>query len=170
VSINPVSDIVLDVARAADPVKSRAAADKLSRGEAVNQASSSGFDHVLANATAPLKASQKNIGGIGTNSAELLPSMDARTKAYKGLEQLVLKSLVESMLPKESGAFFGTGTASDIWRSFLVDQLATQVGKTVDLGVFHQPTPTPNSLLSRGPVHNHAQVTTRDGSSLYGWS
>jgi peptidoglycan hydrolase FlgJ len=151
VSINQVSDIVLDVARAADPAKSRAAADKLSRGEAVNQASSGGFDHVLANAATPLQVSQKSFGGIGTKSVELTPRMDAQTKAYKGMEQLVLKNLVESMLPKETGAFFGTGTASDIWRSFLADQLATQDGKT--------------GRSRRRPFDNpNAQVTLKPGA------
>ena len=170
VSINPVSDIVLDVARAADPAKSRMAAEKLSRGEATNQASSSGFDTVLSNATTTPQALRNSLGGGGTKSSEILPRMDARSKAYKGLEQLVLKNLVESMLPKESEAFFGTGSAGDIWRSFLADQLATQVGKTVDLGIFHQSTPAPSSPASRVPVHNRIQVIPHIGPSLYGWS
>ena len=111
VSINPVSDIVLDVARAADPVRSRAAADKLSSGEAANQASSSGFDDASTNATTALQASQNSSVSGGTKSSQILPLLDARTKAYKGLEQLVLKNLVENMIPKDSVAFFGTGTA-----------------------------------------------------------
>jgi flagellar protein FlgJ len=170
VSINPVSDIVLDVARAADPAKSWVAAQKLSRAEAPDQASSSGFDNVLSNAATTLRASRNSLGGGGTKSSEILPRMDARSKAYKGLEQLILKNLVESMLPKESEAFFGTGSAGDIWRSFLADQLATQVGKTVDLGIFHQSTAAPNSLASRTPVHNRVQVIPHIGPSLYGWS
>jgi flagellar protein FlgJ len=170
VSINPVSDIVLDVARAADPVRSRAAADKLSSGEAANQASSSGFDDALINATKTLQASQNNIVSGGTKSSQILPLLDARTKAYKGLEQLVLKNLVENMIPKDSVSFFGTGTAGDIWRSFLADQLATQVGETVDLGIVHKPTAAPNSLLGRGPVHNRVQLITHGGPSIYGWS
>ena len=104
------------------------------------------------------------------NPPKYFPPLDARTKAYKGLEQLVLKNLVENMIPKDSVAFFGTGTAGDIWRSFLADQLATQVGKTVDLGIVHKPTAAPNSLLSRGPVHNRVQLITHGGPSLYGWA
>jgi flagellar protein FlgJ len=170
VSISPISDIVMDVARAADPVKSRAAAEKLSRGEASNQASIGDFGKVLTNASTTRHASLTSFGGGGTKSPEILPRTDARTKAYRGLEQLVLKNLVESMLPKESGAFFGTGTAGDIWRSFLADQLATQAGKTVDLGIGRQPTAAPNSLASRGPGHNSVQMSTQSGPSLHGWS
>jgi peptidoglycan hydrolase FlgJ len=114
VSINPISDIVLDVARAADPVKSRVAAEKLSPGSSTNQATMSGFDHALTSANAMLQASRNSYTGDGRGSPEILPRVDARTKAYKGLEQLVLKNLVENMLPKDSGVVFGNGTAGDI--------------------------------------------------------
>jgi peptidoglycan hydrolase FlgJ len=173
VSISPVSDIVMDVARAADPVKSRVAAEKLSRGETSNQTSNGDFGHVLTNTltntSATWQSSRINFGGGGTKSSQILPHMDAQTKAYKSLGQLVLKNLVESMLPKESGAFFGTGTAGEIWRSFLADQLATQAGKTIDLGIVHKPTAAPNSLTSRGPGHI-VQTSTPYGSLLHEWS
>lgn len=165
VSINPVSDIVLDVARAADPVKSRVAAEKLSRGEAPNQAPAGGFDHMLANAATALQASRNSVGSGGTH-----PRIDAQTKAYKGLEQLVLKNLMESMLPKESGAFFGNGTAGDVWRSFLADQLAAQLGKSVDLGLAHHLKAAPNTLTSQAPFHNPVQGIAPGNSSLDGWS
>jgi hypothetical protein len=60
---------------------------------------------------------------------------DARTEAVEGLERLVLQKLVESMLPKESSTLFGRGTAGDVWRSMLAEQLAAQIGAVVDLGV-----------------------------------
>lgn len=169
-SINPVSDIVLDVARAADPVKSRAAAEKLSHGEAISQASTSGFDHVLANATTRLPTSLQSFDGAGTKSSEMLPRMDARTKPYKGLEQLVLKNLVQCMIPKESGAFFGAGTAGDIWRSLLADQLAAQAGETVDLGIAHRPMASPNSIASPAQVHQRADAIMPGGRPLDGQS
>ena len=137
VSINPVSDIVMDVARSADPFKSRVAAEKLSRGEIKHQAPSGDFIHLLANTSTMPQISGNSLGEHGTESSYIKPP-NARTKAYKGLEQLVLKNLLENMLPKESGTFFGVGTAGDIWRSFLADQLATQVGKTVNLGLDRQ--------------------------------
>jgi hypothetical protein len=70
-----------------------------------NQASSSGFDDVLTNATTALQASQNSFVSGGTKSSQILPLLDARTKAYKGLEQLVLKNLVENMIPKDSVPF-----------------------------------------------------------------
>jgi hypothetical protein len=106
----------------------------------------SGFRPSSIVISSPLQASQNSSVSGGTKSSQILPLLDARTKAYKGLEQLVLKNLVENMIPKDSVSFFGTGTAGDIWRSFLADQLATQVGKTVDLGIVHKPTAAPAAI------------------------
>jgi peptidoglycan hydrolase FlgJ len=111
VSINPISDIVLDVARATDPVKSRMAAEKLFPGSSANQVTLSGFGHALTSANAMLQVSRNGYPGDGRGSSGILPRVDARSKAYKGLEQLVLKNLVENMLPKDSGVVFGNGTA-----------------------------------------------------------
>ncbi len=130
-SINPVSDIVLDVARAADPVNSQAAEERLLRAAAASPSFQGEFDRAFSNAGAGRAALTKAMESGGTKPSAVLPQVDARTKAYKGLEQLVLKNLLESMLPKES---FGEGTAGDIWRSMLADQLATQIGKNINLG------------------------------------
>jgi len=158
VSINPTSDIVLDVARAADPVKCRAAVENLSPGEIADPASITGFDHVLVETVQTYQAKRLSFIGNGATTPEIPPQVDARMKAYRGLEQLVLENLVENMLPKESGAFFGTGTAGEIWRSFLADQLAAQVGKVVDLGIaHHQPMVGSNSLETRQPVPNRGR-------------
>ncbi len=72
---------------------------------------------------------------MGAGSARALAPVDARTKAYKGLEQLVLQRLVETMLPKDADDMFGHGTAGGVWRSMLAEQLAKQIGKSVDLGL-----------------------------------
>jgi len=141
-SIKPVSDIVLDVAKAADPVKSLAVTEKLARLQASDEALDSGFSNALgaANGSVETKAAQADLLGqmshFGAGFARTLAPVDARTKAYKGLEQLVLQSLVETMLPKDAGEVFGHGSAGDIWRSMLADQLASQIGKSVDLGLF----------------------------------
>ncbi len=141
-SIKPVSDIVLDVANAADPIQSVAATEKLARLRALEDAPDSGFTAVLGAAKASSEAKGaaqadllSQISVISTGSARTLAAVDARTKAYKGLEQLVLQGLVENMLPKDAGNVFGHGTAGDIWRSMLAEQLAAQIGKFVDLGL-----------------------------------
>jgi peptidoglycan hydrolase FlgJ len=167
VSISPVSDIVLDVVRAADPAKSRAAAEKLSHLDGVIEATNATFEHVLASTKLPASVSWPSRTGAGVKSAGLVPSMDAQTKAYKGLEQLVLKNLVENMLPNESAGFFGSGTAADIWRSMLADHLATEMGHSVDLGISNRQITMP-SHTSGHPAPSHhaaANTTTADHSA-----
>lgn len=151
-SINPVSDIVLDVARAADPVKAQAAAERLISAASADQSLPGGFDTALNYAGAKRVVSSKALQSGGANPAVVLRRIDARTKAYKGLEQLVLKNLLESMLPRESNALFGADTAGDIWRSMLADQLATQIGKSVNLGI--------------APVHGEAEAIRPGENSI----
>lgn len=62
-------------------------------------------------------------------------SPDVLARAYKGLERLILKDVIESILPKEAPALFGSGTAGDIWRFLLVNQLADEMERTVSLGI-----------------------------------
>lgn len=133
-SINPVSDIVLDVAMAADPAKYQAAAEKLSNGGTMSQVQSGSFESTLKNVVARMPDAWKNFGASGLATSRALHQTNTSTKAYKGLEQLVLKNLVENMLPKDSSALFGSSTAGDIWRSMLADKLASEIGNAVNLG------------------------------------
>lgn len=131
-SISPVSDIVLDVLRAADPAKSKAAAAKLFGDDASTLAATASFDHLLTS-SAPLRASPDSRANIGGQVSAAVPHTAAWKHAYKGLEQLVLKSLVENMLPNESSGLFGAGTAGNVWRFLLADELAAGMGNTVTL-------------------------------------
>ncbi len=133
-SINPVSDIVLDVAMAANPAKYQAAVEKLSTGGTLSQVQSGSFESTLKNTAARMPEAWKNSGVSSLATSRALHQTNTSTKAYKGLEQLVLKNLVENMLPKDSPALFGSSTAGDIWRSMLADQLASEIGNAVDLG------------------------------------
>jgi len=135
VSITPASDIVLEVARAADPARSATATARLARLAKDEPASGATFAEVV-------EANRLELLEVHGGSA-LAPGVGARTKqrpdtradAVKGLEQLVLQKLVEAMLPKGTGTLFGRGTAGEVWRSMLAQQLAAQIGSSVDLGV-----------------------------------
>ncbi|WOJ88664.1 rod-binding protein [Methylocapsa polymorpha] len=170
-SIKPVSDIVLDVAKAADPIKSLAVTEKLARLQASDEALDSGFSNVLGAAAGSVetKAAQTDLlsqmSHIGAGSFRTLAPVDARTKAYKGLEQLVLQSLVETMLPKDAGDVFGHGSAGDIWRSMLADQLAAQIGKSIDLGLFRAG-PSGSSLVAVGAQPSQGARSHRSGASF----
>lgn len=136
-SITPTSDIVLDVARAADPARSAAATARLARIAKGEQVSSPGFAEVAeAERVGPLESHMSSVAApdVGMRTIQ---RAGARSQAIKGVEQLVLQKLVEAMLPKETGVLFGRGTAGDMWRSMLAEQLAAQIGAVVDLGMGH---------------------------------
>ncbi|HEY8007923.1 MAG TPA: hypothetical protein VIE66_14245 [Methylocella sp.] len=162
-SINPASDIVLDVAKAADPIKFRVATEKLWEGNSTFRIPMNGFDQTLARVNAMQEVSRNSYAADGRGRFEILQHGGSQMKAYKGLEQLILKNLVETMLPKDSGVLYGNGTAGDIWRSFLADQLANQVGKSIDLGVVPKSMPSSDSATGQPVLRKSVQILTADG-------
>jgi len=135
VSITPASDIVLDVARAADPARSAAAIARLARLAETEPTSSTEFTRLVEAERVPPSGHHTEAAPTSGAKAPTKQHRDARTEAVEGLERLVLQKLVESMLPKESSTVFGHGTAGDVWRSMLAEQLAAQIGAVVDLGI-----------------------------------
>ncbi|HET6376950.1 MAG TPA: rod-binding protein [Methylocella sp.] len=134
-SINPVSDIVLDVARAADPGKLRRAEEKLAGENESIYLASSAFQFWVSHSTGSREAPRLSITWPNESIASTPFSPGVLAKAYKGLERLILKNVIESILPKEAPALFGSGTAGDIWRFLLADRLADEMGRTVSLGI-----------------------------------
>lgn len=135
-SIKPPSDLLLDVVRAADPATSAAATERLAKMAASGGKSDPAFSAVLSEVGTP-SAHPMNPAG---QSVAAPPSrfsgapVDGNKKAYQGLEALLLRNLVETMMPDNS-ELFGGGGAGTIWRSMLADQLGTSLSKKVDLGI-----------------------------------
>lgn len=50
-------------------------------------------------------------------------------------ESFVLRSFVETMLPKENDSFFGTGTAGQIWKSMLAERIGDEMAKDGGIGI-----------------------------------
>jgi len=150
VSIKPPSDIVLDVARAADPASSAAAAERLARIAGGGGRTDPDFSSVMAEVETaePLPGGADAAASARTGaapasvplteprfeSAAPAASADAGEKAYKGLEAILLQSVVSTMLPEDS-EFFGEGSAGAIWRSMLAEQLGDTLAKRMDLNI-----------------------------------
>lgn len=166
-SISPVTDIILDVANAADPAKSLATTEKLARLAPSDVAAESSFARTMGSVRAPaeLDGAQADlvsrISAMNVRSASVVNPVDARTKAYKGLEQLILQNLVENMLPKDASGVFGHGTAADIWRSMLAEQLAAQIGKSVDLGFAKNTTANHIAAAMRSSQERHPNASAQ---------
>jgi flagellar protein FlgJ len=148
VSISPSSDILLGVAKAADPQKYRAAVEKLARASGTTPAEAeSAMTAAIASAAAQPTAGgagprvQGASGVMGETFRSAFPQ-DAAGKAKKSAEKefeaFFLQTVVDSMLPKDAKALFGSGPAGNIWKSMLAEQLANELAKSTSFGIAEQ--------------------------------
>ena len=119
-SISPPSDIVLDVARAADPTRRAEATRRLARlaHDGVD------LDRTLSGAAGPSAQQSAAPGKTMPPPPDTMRSDAA--KAYRGFEGMVLATFVEAAFP-ESVAAFGAGTAGSVWRSMLAEQIGAEM-------------------------------------------
>lgn len=118
-SISPPSDIVLDVARAADPVRYSEAAARLTR----TAPSAETFANFLSDAaTEPAPALP-----VASVASKKAPANSA--EAYEGLVAMALANMIEASMPGDATAVFGSGTAGSEWKSMLAEQLGAQMAK-----------------------------------------
>ncbi|WP_262027329.1 rod-binding protein [Microvirga sp. Mcv34] len=135
-AISPPSDIINDVARAADPTRYQAAAQKLLDGASALDGAS--FDDTMKSmAVQPLMASGADIYTLRNslrNDSE--SSSAARTqKAHREFEAYILQTFVESMLPKDAENTYGKGNAGSIWKSMMAEQIGAQISKAGGIGI-----------------------------------
>ncbi|SFJ50513.1 Rod binding protein [Phyllobacterium sp. CL33Tsu] len=123
-AINPPSDLVLDVAMAADPDAMRAAADKL-------RAMTS--DRVAAQ----MQLSRDSFAALqqAASEARSAKAAEAPNKAYKKFEAFMLQSFVESMFTGENQAVFGEGIAGDYWKSMMAEAIANKMSDGGGIGI-----------------------------------
>ena len=130
-AIDASSDIVLEVANAADPTRATAVAQRLnalSGAAGAAAADTADFADTLA-ATAPAAAS-------GPSAADAADADDQKTAKVKTeFESVMLNSFVSEMLPKDASTVFGQGLAGDMWKSMLADQVSRQIAKSGALGI-----------------------------------
>jgi hypothetical protein len=131
-SVHPPSDIVLDVARAANPVRYQAAVAKLST--VASGSFSAAIDAAQANTT---QSSPADVATILTRlrSATPLSAPGQAGGAAQDFEAFVLQTFVESMLPKGAAAVFGKGNTGGIWKSMMAEQIGAQIAKAGGLGI-----------------------------------
>ncbi|WP_416186596.1 rod-binding protein [Fulvimarina uroteuthidis] len=60
---------------------------------------------------------------------------DNELSPMQQFEAFALRSFVESMLPSEATNFFGAGTAGNIWRSMMAEQLGNQLARGGGIGI-----------------------------------
>ena len=122
-AISPPSDIVLDVARAAEPTTLEAARARLaSRTAAAGGRPRRG---VLAGRSEEFAARR------GARRAD----GKARPKPYVDFEAMVLQTFVQSMMPKRRGRRLRRGHGGDMWKSMMSQQLGTVMADRGGIGI-----------------------------------
>lgn len=112
------TDIVLDVARAADPAAARRTTAKLNAA-----ADAAGFDKLMAD---------------GAPAADRLGRTNQAEKALgpaKEFESLLVANMIEDMMGDGEEGYFGGGFAGGVWKSMMAEKIAGEVVKTTDFGV-----------------------------------
>lgn len=131
-AISPPSDLVLDVVRAADPAAVQEAQARLKANRAAFTANS------LADSGAGFSAT---VGAVSAQSASGLGNINNRAASpdipatYKKFEAMVLQSFVKSMLPEESEEVYGKGTAGDVWKSMMAEQIGSVLAEGGGIGI-----------------------------------
>jgi peptidoglycan hydrolase FlgJ len=141
VAITPSSDIVLDVARAADPETYRAAVERLTRLRATAAASTATFMPATQAPAAPANVTAE----AATLDAGAGAQPRRRLDAYGQFESFVLQSFVQSMLPKNATSVFGKGSAGEFWKSMLAEKMGDELARSGQVGIARR--------LAAGPSH-----------------
>lgn len=141
-AIAPASDIILDVARAADPQKAAATTRLLA---AASADASSHFAVALDRLPGP--ATLPDLSYQNPVRSTIASARTPERRAEIGLECLFLKSFVDQMLPKDASNVFGTGVAGDVWRSMLSEKIAEQIAKSGSLKIGEKLFATHRDLL-----------------------
>lgn len=118
-SIRPATDLVLDVVRAADPARAAAASARLARAEAAAPAQPF---------VAALRVAESRPAPAQSQAA-------ARDPVGKGLEEVLMRQMVQDVLPKKAASVYGGGTAGDVWRSLFAEQLAHAMSSAGRVGL-----------------------------------
>jgi peptidoglycan hydrolase FlgJ len=135
-AFNPRTDVVLEVASAADPSRATLAAQRLNA-LAGSNAPTADFaaDMDRAAAGSVTTAPAANAADARSRLAEAQGGPDKTRQAKTQFEAMMLNSFVSELLPKDTGEVFGQGMAGDMWRSMLAEQVSTQIAKSGKLGL-----------------------------------
>lgn len=132
-SIQTATDLILDVVRAADPAvaqKAEAMLEAASARKTEIAAKSPAFEHQLLASTDPSKVLAP-VPAAATS--EHTP--DQVKETYQRFEAMILQSFIGSMLPQDSEELYGKGTAGEIWKGMMAEQLGAALAKGGGIGI-----------------------------------
>ena len=123
-AVQLVTDLVLDVARAADPRKVAEARAALQTGVAAAKTAAADFTAAVTDAAPAVTALPRAV-------ASAVPAKGAAEQ----FEAYVLQNFVQSMLPADNESVYGKGLAGDMWKSMLAEQVASTMAHDGGVGI-----------------------------------
>ena len=124
-AVQLVTDLVLDVARAADPRKVAEARAALQTGVAAAKTAAADFTAAVTDAAPAM------VSALPQAVASAVPAKGAAEQ----FEAYVLQNFVQSMLPADNESVYGKGLAGDMWKSMLAEQIATKMADAGGIGI-----------------------------------
>ena len=148
-AFNPRSDVILDGPQRSRPrSRESLAAERLSA-LAGSNAPSGDFAASLAKAAASAPAASplpaEGLADARSRLAVIPDPTDKAARAKVEFEATLLNSFVGELLPKDAPGVFGEGSAGDMWRSMLSEQISQQIAKSGSAG------PRPPALRDARP-------------------
>ena len=138
-AIDPSSDVVLEVLKAADPARAAAATQRLNALAGAGASETGDFSETLAQTARTASPASAQVAGAADARSRFVDAAfgasDKAAKAQVDFEAMVLNGFVNEMLPKDDSAVFGQGLAGDMWKSMLADQVSRQIAKSGALGI-----------------------------------
>ncbi len=128
-SIQTATDIILDVVRAADPAvahRAEAMLEAASARKSEQAAETPAFQHQLLASADPSSLSV-------ADAKDVAPDKSAQT--YQRFEAMILQNFIGNMLPQDSEELYGKGTAGEVWRSMMAEQLGAALAKGGGIGI-----------------------------------
>jgi peptidoglycan hydrolase FlgJ len=134
--VTSTPDVVFDVLEAADPATQRQATAKLDALKPSDADFAATMDSQAGKAAAASAAAEAGTAsGLAPTRVIKAPGSG---EVYRKFEAFVLQVFVENMLPQQANDIFGKGTAGNVWRSMLAEQLGTQLAQGKGIGIAKQ--------------------------------
>jgi peptidoglycan hydrolase FlgJ len=134
-AFNPRTDVVMEVVNAADPSRASLAAQRLGALAGSNPPGAD-FSADLARVSNPAASDPlADAADARSRLSDTPGGLGSLGQAKTQFEAMMLSSFVGELLPKDASNVFGQGTAGDMWRSMLAEQVSLQIAKSGKLGL-----------------------------------
>ena len=167
-AFNPRTDVVLEVASAADPSRATLAAQRLNALAGAN-ASPADFVSSLNQVADVADASPSPIENAADARSRLAAATggpDKLRQAKTQFEAMMLNSFISELLPKDLGEVYGQGMAGDMWRSMLAEQVSTQIAKSGKLGLARRLFATHEVASHPGRIGEAAKTVSESAAQM----